>query len=372
MRHTHALLLILGVMVPAARLEAQVADAMRVHVIDVGQGDATLVEFPCAAMLVDTGGERSPSDQAPQPTYNSTPRLMAYLRAFFKARPHLGNRLDLLVLTHPHKDHTRGVPDVIAEFAPKSVIHNGQTQGSGSDEQAFARRYAREENVARWFVLERTIDKSKGLVNDAIDPVNCPKRDPRIVALWGQVENGADWDPEDFQDPNNHSVVLRVEYGSASVLFTGDLEEHTNPQTTSPAGLERLVAAYKDSKLLDADVYHVGHHGSHNGTTPALLAAISPQIAVMSVGPWCRNGDFTARQHRHPRAVTVTDLENAVTRSRNAKNVRVFKNFSSPATVHQVTKAIYATGWDGTIVLEGTAAGAWKVVSMSGLQACNP
>jgi competence protein ComEC len=359
-------------MAPAARLEAQVADAMRLHVIDVGQGDATLVEFPCAAILVDTGGERSPSDQAPQPTYDSTPRLMAYLRTFFKARPHLGNRLDLLVLTHPHKDHTRGVRDVIAEFTPKSVIHNGQTQGSGAEEQEFARRYAKEENVGRWFVLERTIDKSKGLVNPAIDPVNCPKRDPRIIALWGQAENRAEWDPEDFEDPNNHSVVLRVEYGNASVLFTGDLEEHTNKETTSPAGIERLVAAYKESKLLDADVYHVGHHGSHNGTTPQLLAAISPQIAVMSVGPWCRKGDFTARQHRHPREVTVTDLEKAVTGSRTSKSVRVFKSFTSPATMRHVTKAIYATGWDGTIVLEAAPAGTWKLVSMTGLQACSP
>jgi beta-lactamase superfamily II metal-dependent hydrolase len=53
-----ALLLILGILASEGPSEAQVGDAMRLHVIDVGQGDATLVEFPCAAILVDTGGER--------------------------------------------------------------------------------------------------------------------------------------------------------------------------------------------------------------------------------------------------------------------------------------------------------------------------
>jgi len=74
----------------------------------------------------------------------------------------------------------------------------------------------------------------------------------------GGVERG-----EGFEQKNNHSIVTRVDFGMSSILFTGDLEE--------PA-IDRLVARHQTSSLLDVVVYEVGHHGSHNGTTPELLA----------------------------------------------------------------------------------------------------
>src|SRR5258706_574037 len=75
--------------------------AMRVHLIDVGQGAATLVEFSCGAILIDTGGESNRY-------MDSTENLVNYLRAFFASRPDLDDTLALVVLTHPHIDHTRG------------------------------------------------------------------------------------------------------------------------------------------------------------------------------------------------------------------------------------------------------------------------
>jgi beta-lactamase superfamily II metal-dependent hydrolase len=68
---------------------------MRVHLIDVGQGAATLIEFSCAAMLVDTGGEENEQ-------FHSTDKLVRYLDEFFASRPDLHQTLALLVITHPH------------------------------------------------------------------------------------------------------------------------------------------------------------------------------------------------------------------------------------------------------------------------------
>ena len=344
------------------------ADVMRVHVIDVGQGAATLVEFPCAAILVDTGGERWPVEEWLTPKYDSTAALMSYLNGFFQSRPGLQSRLELLILTHPHKDHTRAVSKVISAFRPKSVVYNGQMHGSGEDGQRDARTYAREAEVPSWYTLERTIDRTTGLSNHAIDPVACAPTDPRIRALWGQVRERTDWAPEDYDDENNHSVVVRIDYGEASILFTGDLEE-TREQGRR-AGFERLVADYRASKLLDVDVYHVGHHGSHNGTTPALLEAISPEIAVISAGPACERGGYSAWEHAHPRMVTVRDLEAKVTGARPAKPVKAFEHHQAKPTTFSETKAIYSTGWDGTIALEGGKDGSWSVVRTTGPHEC--
>ena len=93
---------------------------MRMHFIDVGQGSATLLEFPCGAVLVDAGGEDHSE-------FHSTERLIAYLDAFFARRTDLDHRLDALVLTHPHIDHVRGVPAVLNRYTVRNIVHNGQT-----------------------------------------------------------------------------------------------------------------------------------------------------------------------------------------------------------------------------------------------------
>lgn len=370
-----ASLVVLGVPVAASGAN----DVMRLHFIDVGQGAATLIEFPCAAVLIDTGGERWPSEEWKPAKYDSTKELVRYLDAFFAGRPDLNNTLAALILTHPHKDHTRGVSEVVERYDPQNVVHNGQSHGSGIDEQNIARDHAKDnedDGVSGWYVLQRTIDPQRGLSNQIIDPVTCAATqttDPSVRVLWGQVRDDNGWDPHDFGDENNHSVVVRVDYGEASVLFTGDLEEGTRGEGgKSQGGIERLLAMYKDSELLDVDVYHVGHHGSHNGTTPELVSAMSPEIAVISAGPVCRRKGFSAWSHGHPRSVTVSDLVQGVSGTRPSTNVKAFPRHRAAPESIAMTKAIYSTGWDGTIVLEGKADGSWNAAKTTGRPACLP
>jgi competence protein ComEC len=78
---------------------AEALPFMQLHFIDVGQGAATLLEFSCGAVLIDTGGERQPSDHrgsgcpradhVPPATYDGSAQLLAYLHAFFARRPDL-------------------------------------------------------------------------------------------------------------------------------------------------------------------------------------------------------------------------------------------------------------------------------------------
>lgn len=364
-------LLLGGLAISAAMTPVRAADdRMHVHVIDVGAGDAILVEFPCAAILVDTGGERTPSKGLPV-IYESEPGLLAYLDKFFAARPDLKNTLASLVISHPHLDHTRSVQAVLDRYKPRNIVYNGQVsdKDSGVAGQRAAIKYANETpGVKTWFVLQRTIDAAKGLSNEIIDPVACQGVDPQIRAMWGQVEDKQGWLAEDFDDPNNHSVVLRIDYGKSSILLTGDLEE--SHKANRKAGIERMIDFYQGTSLLDVDVYKVGHHGSHNATSPALVSAMSPKIAAMSSGPACKRSGYTAYQHGHPRTETVNQLIAGVSGTRQPTTVLAFDKFEAPPSSVSLSKAVYSTGWDGTFVLSADRDGNWKVDSMLGAPAC--
>lgn len=324
---------------------------MRMHVIDVGQGSATLLEFADGAVLVDTGGEQNTH-------FDSNKKLEAYLDSFFAGRPDLHGELASLILTHPHLDHTRGVAEVIAHHPPHNVVTNGQSVGSGADGQNALRQYAADQK-ATVALREVHLDDvpARGLTDDVIDPVHGAPVDPVLTVLWGQVGTDPGWG-EAFGKPrfsncNNHCVVLRVDFGHASILITGDLEN---------AALPDLVRRYRDTSLLDVDVYLVGHHGSANGTTPELVAAMTPKLALISMGPSDREEDWSGWKYGHPRKEIVDMLEAGVSGTREAVHVRdatEAKQFED----RTITHAIYATGWDGSIVVELGADGAIRVVS---------
>jgi competence protein ComEC len=326
------------------------ASTMRVHFIDVGQGAATLFEFDDGAVLVDTGGEQNDY-------IDSNTRLKAYLDAFFKRREDLHRHLASLVLTHPHLDHTRGVHTVIENFAPQHVVTNGQTKGSGAQEQNDLMSWASENHVAMDAVHLSQIPPH-GLTDNVIDPVHGTDVDPVITALWGQVDTDPGWGSATnnhprFDNQNNHCVVLRVDFGKASVLVTGDLEE---------IAIKDMIKRYEGTQLLDVDVYEVGHHGSINGTTPELVAAMSPTLAVIEVGRPDHQADYCAWKFGHPRAEIIAMLENGVSMTRPEIRVQLGRG-SQSFEDHTVSKAIYATAWDGSVVLEARADGVFRQVA---------
>jgi competence protein ComEC len=342
-----------------------VEPTMKIHAIDVGQGSATLLELSCAAVLVDTGGERTPNFPRPAKV-DGNRLLLRYLRAFFQSRPYLKGRLAGLILTHPHADHMRSLRSVLTEFRPKNVVWNGQP---GSNVWHLENHFAEFGGIGRFVVRQRDINAVTGLTNSAIDPVVCSGVDPKVRVLWGRVEDKGDWYAKDFTDDGNHSVVVRVDFGVASTLITGDLEKTV--AQPNRAGIERLMETYAKTTLLDADVYVAGNHGAENGTTPELLERVTPKIALINAGPPCPRGGDSAHAGGLPSEVSVGELELAVA-SRRAQPITVttFREPKQPLE-RTVSKAIYSTSWDGNIVLEATANGAWSLVSTSGAQSCD-
>ncbi|MGI9657958.1 MAG: ComEC/Rec2 family competence protein, partial [Gaiellaceae bacterium] len=208
---------------------------LRVTVLDVGQGDSILVQAPGANILVDQA----------EPRANVATRLRA-----------LGvEALDLLVFSHPQRDHLGGAPAVIERFRVGSIVDPGLDVESSDYDEALAR--AEERGVPVVTARQGMSFRAGGL---------------RVDVLWPQDAGS----PAD--DPNDLSVVLLVSYGAVDVLLTGDAE--------SPV-LSRL-------DLPEIEVLKVSHHGSADEGLSAVLERIQPAVAVISAGEGNRFG------HPHP------------------------------------------------------------------------
>jgi competence protein ComEC len=332
-------------------------DKMYVHIINVGQGSAALIEFPCGVMLLDTGGESND-------LFQSTEALMNYLNDFYSRRQDLNNTIDLLVISHPHIDHTRGIKELVSKYRIKNLVTNGETKkGSGIAGQQFIQRMAAQsegtpssDDDINFFAS--SIDKISdgGVTSNVIDPINCPGADPIIKLLWGSMHTNPGLTKADFENQNNHSVVCKIDFGQASIILTGDLEDVVIPS---------LLSKHSDKRVFDSDVYLVGHHGSKNGTTVPFLQVATPEIAILSFGDNSRELPWTAWAYGHPNKGIVQMLMNSVTGSRTPKNAFV-GNGAKSFTNRQVSKAIYGVGWDNSFVLNGSMNGDWTYGFVSG------
>ncbi|MEI9911762.1 MAG: helix-hairpin-helix domain-containing protein [Bacteroidota bacterium] len=199
-----------------------------------------------------------------------------------------------------------------------------------------------------------TLLGASGLTNEIIDPVICPGgTNPVITALWGMTPVNPGWGSTEFQNPNNHSLVLKIEYGTSSLLITGDLEEKAQ---------RNLLAKYNGTALLDADVYVVGHHGSTNGTLPEFLRKITPKIALIGVGDPDHHSPMSAWDHGHASKKILDSLQKRITTTRPTIHVKVGNGQENFISNYPVTKAIYATAWDNSIILEADESGNWSKI----------
>lgn len=314
--------------------------AMSAHFVAVGQAHATLLEFPCGAVLIDAGSQ----DDA------HTDALVTYLKKVFERRTDLGNTLDSIIITHNHIDHTKALKAVVQNFTVKKYIDNGLLTGAGRFNPIWIRdnKNANGQHIEIRDIKDEDIPPS-GLTDGFIDPLTCAY----IKLLHGRLDDNPGWSNEVFDNQNNQGIVIRVDFGASSLLFMGDLQEEAISQMLTHI-------PHASPNPFDADVYQVGHHGSANATTAELLAAVTPQIAVIPVGEWDfgkgSNNQFTTFAYGHPRKATVDLLTASISGKRSAQvKVKVATAAKKFKTV-TVKKKIYATAWDGNVVVNVTTA----------------
>ncbi|MBI2165371.1 MAG: DNA internalization-related competence protein ComEC/Rec2 [Chloroflexi bacterium] len=238
----------------------------RLHVIflDVGQGDAIFVRLPSGQQVVIDGG----------PDPRST------LSALGRRLPFWDRSVDVLVLTHQHSDHLGGLIEVAERYQVGLVVE--APSPAPSPQLVEWHRILSERGI-------RTLEAHEGLTLRFPDGVTMQSLHPTIALLEGTPS-----------DVDNNSLVLRMEYGSTSFLFTADIYSLAE---------ESLVARQAPLK---AHVLKVPHHGSASASSRSFLESVSPTLAVITAGKDNLHGFphpktlSTLKELSHPPLVLIT------------------------------------------------------------------
>ena len=211
--------------------------ALTFAVLDIGQGDGLFVQGPTGIqVLIDAG-----------------PDTGAVLSQLSKVMPFGDRTIDAVIETHPDADHMGGLIDVldrykVGAFITPGIVKRSTTTGA----------------------LDREMDAEHAKIYIA--------RRGMVVDLGGGAELDVLYPDTDVsgygEKTNDGSIVAHLVYGKTSVMLTGDAAFDT----------ESHLLQVSTSTDLASSILKVGHHGSRTSTSDAFIAAVHPQVALISVG----------------------------------------------------------------------------------------
>lgn len=234
---------------------------LKIHFLDVGQGDASFIITPKnKTILIDGGGSISSDFNIGENT------LIPYIldRGYKK--------IDIVIISHFDNDHVGGILSLLQELKVEKIYISKQTEKSDNYNKFLD--ITNQKNIKVYeLIAGQKIHIEKNLYLDIIWPTN-----NQITA----------------NILNNNAIVCNLHYKKFSMLFTGDIEEI--------AEKEILELYYSNKKLLKSDILKVGHHGSKTSSTKEFLNIVNPKVAVIGVG---KNNTFG-----HPNEGVLQRLSN--------------------------------------------------------------
>ena len=229
-----SLLLALNILAWIVVFDLSKIQPLEVVFFDVGQGDSIFIETPKKQQILIDGGPGS-----------------AILEKLGTEMPFYDNTLDLIILTHPEKDHLTGLISVLKRYKVENILWTGVKR-----------------DTLEFKEWERKILEEKASIKiaQAGQKIFAAKA---VLEILYPFENLAG---QEFKDSNETSIVSRLVFGENSFLFTGDIRK-----SEEKALLEQRAN-------LDSDVLKVAHHGSKTSNSKEFIEKVSPEIAVISLG----------------------------------------------------------------------------------------
>ncbi len=215
------------------------AKTFAVHVLDVGQADSIFITAGGKSLLIDAA-ERENSE---------------YISSFIRSKG--VTHLDYIIATHPHSDHMGGMADIINEFGADKIIIPKLPDEMVPSTKMYENFLLSVKNSGGKLTAAKA-----GTIYELADT----GEDKITLTILSPLE-GAEYD-----DLNDYSVSARIDYGTTSWLFTGDLSEQ---------GEADLV---NSGQNIDVTAYKVGHHGSSSSSGSEFLEMVSPRLCVISCG----------------------------------------------------------------------------------------
>lgn len=228
--------------------------------LDVGQGDAVFIETPShRQILVDAGVGAG---------------ILAELgRVMYP----WDRTIDMVIATHPDNDHIGGIPDVLDHYRVARMIDNGFGPEGKHITEIYHEKIGYESDVEHQISqVPQRLDLGDGVI---------------LTFLHTIID--------DIADSNERSLLMRLEYGEASFLLTGD----------AGTSIENYLIE-EQYEYLDVDVLKLGHHGSNTSTSDVFLQATTPNIAVISAG---RNNSYGHPHEAVLRRLDKYDIESVCT-----------------------------------------------------------
>ena len=267
---------------------------LKISMLNVGQGDAILIQTGKQTILVDT----SDTDEREL--------LVKELEKFSVTK------IDKLILTHPHADHIGSAKALINPN--KKELNANPYLEKISVAEVYDNAIASTSPLYKSYM--KAID-AKGIayqslkVGDTLDFGNSVKFN--VLYPTSELVNAVNGGQK--SEPNNESVVGRLTYKKFSMMFTGDAEKE----------VEAYILANNKTKDLKCDVLKAGHHGSHTSSTKDFVATVNPSVVLISCGP----DEERRNTYGHPH---LESLETYLAQGIEKKN-------------------IFCTRWNGTITV---------------------
>ncbi len=262
--------------------QAEWENPLRVHFIDVGQGDCSLVQCPDGTTILVDGGRIW--------TY---PFLLDYLR---KAGV---EKIDLLVVSHPHGDHYGGLIKVLKTFPVAEILDSGKEDTT--------------EHYQRYLETVRSLPEVGFKLARAGEKLTFGGVEILIIHPSSRL----------LSSPNNCSIIMKLTYGDVGFLFTGDAEGEAEREATS--------RGYN----LRSTVLKVGHHGSRTSTGPAFLSRVAPRYAVIPAG---ENNSYG---HPHPETTRRLQMRRTRIYQTGTEGTVIFLTDGKDLRVELPGKAVY-------------------------------